>query len=113
MARIIPLFPKKTKISQPAQTSRFLPADLEKLRKKIASDVLESFKSIVRKVIMFPYKQWMTSEQAQEKLNISAKDLRKLSDSGKIDFQELCGDYYYEEKDVARALRRQKRSKTG
>ncbi|HEX9504094.1 MAG TPA: hypothetical protein VF974_07330 [Patescibacteria group bacterium] len=114
MARIIQLYPKKLKPDQEAQDSLsrgFLPEDLERLRKRIMSDILRSFKSIVRGVLLGRYKEWMTAEQVQTTLNLSVKDLRKLSDSGQLPFEELCGDYYYDAKEVARAQKRQKRSK--
>jgi hypothetical protein len=112
MARIIPLYPKKEKTDQsiqPAPSHGFLPEDLERLRKRIMGDILNAFKSIIRKVVMFPYKQWMTAEHVQMKLNVSAGELRRMSDAGEIRFEELCGDYYYDAKDVARVGRRKKR----
>ncbi len=114
MARIIPLYPKRLKSDQEAKhapSRRFLPEDLERLRKRMMSDILKSFRSVVRKMTFFPYKEWMTAEEVQETLNLSANDLRILSNSGQLPFEELCGDYYYNAKEVARVQRRQKRLK--
>lgn len=116
MARIIPLYPKKEAKVRPPQTEpnrKLLPEEIEKLRTSILGDLLKLFGAIVRKLLIFPHKQWMTEEQVQLKLKISAKDLRKLSDLGKIPFEEVCGDYYYDAKAVARMQRRQKRLKPG
>jgi len=112
MARIIPLFPKTRKPvlpSRPAHSPGFLPEQLEKLRRNIVGDILVSMRGLVRKVLLFPHKEWMTAEQVQLKLNLSAKDLRKLSASGKIPYEEVCGDFYYDAKYVARVLKRQKK----
>jgi hypothetical protein len=114
MARIIQLYPKKEKPAQTGQSApskRALPEELETLRKSIVGDLLTSLGDLVRKVIGFPYIHWMTAEQVQQQLNLSASDLRKLSESGKIPCEELLGEYYYNAKDVSRMRRKQQKAK--
>jgi hypothetical protein len=62
---------------------------------------------------MLPFKPivWMREEQVQLTLNISGQELRNLSESGKIPYEDLCENYFYKSKDVSRFLKKQKKAK--
>jgi|SRR5579859_1170590 len=113
MTRILPFSLIKSKT---AFRGTFLPSHVNPLKtpKKRFNSIVEILLSLFclfRSLFPFRSIEWMTEAQVQLTLNLSWRDLRNLSDSGKIPFEELCGDYYYKFKDIQRFLKREKKRK--